>query len=55
MILLNEAEHASNILPWFKVADKTGAEIEFIRLDQGKMDLNVLESRLKKATSRYFL
>ena len=48
VILLNEAEHASNILPWFKVADKTGAEIEFIRLDQGKMDLNVLESRLKK-------
>ena len=32
VILTCEAEHASNILPWFKVAEKTGATIEYIPL-----------------------
>ena len=31
-ILLTEAEHASNILPWFKVAEITGAVIKYIPL-----------------------
>lgn len=33
VILISEAEHASNILPWFKVAELTGAKIEYIPLD----------------------
>lgn len=33
-ILLNEAEHASNILPWYEVAKKTKAVIKYIPLDQ---------------------
>ena len=30
VILTTEAEHASNILPWFKVCEQTGAKIEYI-------------------------
>ena len=33
VILLTESEHASNILPWFKVAKITGAKIEYIPLN----------------------
>lgn len=32
VILSSEAEHASNILPWFKAAEETGAIIEYIPL-----------------------
>ena len=32
-ILLTEAEHASNVLPWFKVSEMTGATIKYIPLD----------------------
>ena len=34
VILTTEAEHASNILPWFKVAEVTGATIEYIPLNE---------------------
>lgn len=33
-ILLTEAEHASNVLPWFKVAEMTGCKIRYIPLDK---------------------
>lgn len=33
IILIDVAEHASNALPWFRVAEKTGAKLEFIELD----------------------
>lgn len=33
VILTSESEHASSILPWFKVAEKTGAVIKFIKLN----------------------
>ncbi len=33
VILTTEAEHASSIMPWFKVAEKTGAKIEYIPLN----------------------
>ena len=32
-ILVSEAEHASNLLPWFKVSEITGATIRYIPLD----------------------
>ncbi len=32
-IILSVAEHASNVLPWFKVAELTGATIKMIPLD----------------------
>lgn len=33
-ILLSEAEHASNLLPWYEVSHLTGAVIKFIPLDK---------------------
>ncbi len=33
-IILSEAEHASDLLPWFKVSKLTGATIKFIPLDE---------------------
>lgn len=40
VILSTEAEHASNILPWFKVHEETGATIEYIPLtDEGELTL----------------
>ena len=34
VVLITQAEHASNALPWFNVCEKTGAKIEFIPLDE---------------------
>lgn len=48
VILVNEAEHASNLLPWYKIAEETGAKVEFMKLVAGKVDLDILESHLKK-------
>lgn len=33
VILMTKGEHASNILPWFKVAKMTGAIVEYVDLD----------------------
>ena len=33
-VLITVAEHASNILPWYEVAKKTGCKISFIPLDK---------------------
>lgn len=44
IILSTEAEHASNILPWFKVAETTGAKIEYIPLNSdGSFDIESLK------------
>ncbi len=34
VILTTEAEHASNILPWFEVSKKTGAIIKYMPMDE---------------------
>lgn len=47
IILLNEAEHASNILPWYQVAKDTGAKIEFIPIpESGLISLESIESAM---------
>lgn len=48
VILVNEAEHASNILPWYKIAEEKQAKVEFLPLIDGRVDLNILEEFLKK-------
>lgn len=35
VILSSYAEHASNILPWFNVSKKTGAQIKYVEFDKG--------------------
>ncbi len=47
VILTTEAEHASSILPWFNVAKKTGAVVEFIEMDsEGKMHLDTIKKSM---------
>jgi cysteine desulfurase/selenocysteine lyase len=50
-ILLTQAEHASNVLPWFKVAEMTGAVIKYIPLDKdGRLTVENLKKTITKKT-----
>lgn len=50
-ILLTEAEHASNVLPWYKVAEMTGAIIKFIPLtEEGRLTTENLENVISNKT-----
>ena len=50
-ILLTEAEHASNVLPWYKVAEMTGAVIKFIPLTkEGRLTAENLENTISNKT-----
>ena len=50
-ILLSEAEHASNLLPWYDVAHLTGATIKFIPLDEnGVITVDNLNKVISKNT-----
>lgn len=47
VILSTLAEHASNILPWFRLAEQTGAKVEFIPLDeQGRLTVENFKKAL---------
>src|SRR5689334_8361996 len=48
VILLTEAEHHSNIVPWQLLAQKTGAKVAYIPVtgDEGTLDLSKLDSLL---------
>lgn len=48
-ILISELEHASNLLPWFKVAKETGAIIKYVKLDNNKI---TVESFRKSITNK---
>ena len=49
VILSTEAEHASNILPWFKVSEVTGAKISYIPLDDdGRFNLDKYKECFKE-------
>ncbi len=46
-ILLTQAEHASNVLPWYKVSEMTGCQVDFIPLDKdGRLTPENLEKAL---------
>ena len=50
-ILLNVAEHASNTLPWFDVAEETGAVVKYIELDEeGRMTLENVKKAVTENT-----
>lgn len=47
IILTSEAEHASCILPWMRVAQESGAFFEYIPLDEeGRLDMDAFASML---------
>lgn len=45
-VLLTKSEHASNVLPWFELADQIGIVIRYIELDK---DLKVTLENVKKS------
>ena len=46
-IILSEAEHASNLLPWYQISHLTGANIKFIPLDnEGRLTVDNLKKVL---------
>lgn len=48
-ILITQAEHASNVLPWFKVSEHTGAHVNYIPLDE---EGRLTPENLRKVISR---
>ena len=49
------AEHASNTLPWFDVAEETGAVVKYIELDEeGRMTLENVKKVVTENTKDYF-
>lgn len=49
VILTTLSEHASNLLPWFDLAKKKGATIEYIKQNsEGFVDLNDLQAKLNE-------
>lgn len=50
-ILLSKLEHHSNLVPWQMLAQRTGARLRFLELDeQGRLDLSGLDSLLTERT-----
>lgn len=50
-ILLTEAEHASNVLPWYKVKEMTGCEVNFIPLTkEGRLTVENVRKSLTEKT-----
>ena len=44
-VLITEAEHASNVLPWFELQDKIGIKVKYIELVDNKVTLdNVIKA-----------
>jgi cysteine desulfurase/selenocysteine lyase len=47
-ILLTEMEHHSNLVPWQMLAERSGAELDFVPIDQeGMLDMDALEQKCK--------
>ena len=50
-ILITQAEHASNVLPWFKVREMTGCKVNYIPLDkEGRLTVENLRKTITKKT-----
>ena len=48
VILLSEAEHASNVLPWYKACELTGAIVRFVDIEDKKITLENVKKAFKK-------
>ncbi len=50
-ILVTEMEHHSNLVPWQVLAQRTGATLSYVRVDDsGRLDLDDLRQKLRKPT-----
>ena len=46
-ILISEAEHASNVLPWFKISQLTGCKIYYIKPENNRIAPNAVTDALE--------
>lgn len=49
-ILISELEHAANVLPWFRLAEETGAVIKYVELENKKITLESFKKSITKKT-----
>ena len=49
-ILISELEHASNVLPWYKIAKITGAKVKFIPLVNSRITLEEVKKSITDKT-----
>lgn len=48
-ILVPQAEHHSNLVPWLMLAERKGAQVDYIpSLDNGRLDMNAFRRKLEK-------
>lgn len=49
IVLSDEAEHASNILPWMKACEESGATLDFIPLDEeGRLQVDAFKAKMNQ-------
>ena len=49
-ILISKLEHASNVLPWFKIASETGAVIKYVELDGNRITVDSFKRSITSKT-----
>lgn len=47
-ILLSITEHASNVLPWYRICELTGAEVVFVKLENKRITVNSVKNAFNK-------
>lgn len=47
-ILLSITEHASNVLPWYRICELTGAEVVFVELENKRITANSVKNAFNK-------
>ncbi len=48
IVLLSKAEHASNVLPWYRVCKLTGAQVRFVELENKRITVNKVKDAFKQ-------
>lgn len=48
VILISEAEHASNTLPWFRISELTGCKVEFVSILNRKITVDAVKEAFNK-------
>ncbi|MGT2929211.1 cysteine desulfurase [Streptococcus dentasini] len=49
-VLISVMEHHSNLVPWQRVCQETGAELVYVYLKDGQLDMDDLKSKLSERT-----
>jgi len=49
-VLITKSEHASNVLPWYKLKDEIGIDIKFIELDNNMVTLDNVKKTITSKT-----